>query len=184
MTRLSPPSHLKLPENVAIYFLTEEDGDDYQRLRLESLQHDADAFLSLYETETQFKPKLFANHLANAFHPPFFGFFGLFVDGMLVGYAQVADNYFEKQRHIANIYNVYISPTQRKKGYAKLLFEYIFDTLKQSQQVERLFLTCTATNTSAYRFYRKLGFQRIGIKKKAIKWEGKYDDEVEMVKVL
>jgi ribosomal protein S18 acetylase RimI-like enzyme len=175
---------IELPPSVAIRFLDRKDGAEYQRLRLESLQQNASAFLTLHDTEAQLKQELFTNHLVNSYHPPYFGFLGIFIDELLVGYAQVSDSVFEKQRHIADIYNVYISPTFRKRGLALLLFRFIFDLLKHSNHIERVFLTCTASNTSALNFYDKLGFERFGIRHNAIKWQGVYDDQIELVKVL
>jgi ribosomal protein S18 acetylase RimI-like enzyme len=175
---------IELPPSVTVRFLDRKDGAAYQTLRLESLQQNPNAFLTLHDTEAQLKQDLFTNHLVNSYHPPYFGFFGIFVDKRLVGYAQVSDSVFEKQRHIADIYNVYISPTFRKKGLALLLFQFIFDLLKQSNRIERIFLTCTASNTSALHFYDKLGFERFGIRQNAIKWQGVYDDQIELVKVL
>lgn len=171
------------PSNVEIHFLTEANAPAYQALRLESLKTNANAFLSLYETESQLKQSLFANHLRTALRPPFFGFLGVFVEGKLVGYIQIGDTYFEKQQHIATLYNLYISPTYRHKGLAHILFEFVFEFLKTAQ-FERIFLSYTGSNKEAQRLYKQLGFQRIGIKKQAIKWQGVYDDEIEMVKVL
>src|SRR5258708_8861386 len=103
-------STVVLPPKVKIYFLTEEDSAEYQRLRLESLQESPSAFLSLHENEVQLKEELFANHLQSNYHPPYFGFLGIFVDDQLVGNAQINESFFEKPQHISNIYTVYISP--------------------------------------------------------------------------
>lgn len=177
-------SNIQLPQDVSIFFLGSEDAPSYQKLRLNSLLKDAHAFLSLHKHEVQLRPELFAHHLHNSYHPPYFGYLGLFIQDQLIGYAQVTESSFEKERHIASIYNVYVSPEYRKRGLAQLLFQYIFDLLQQSKQIERIFLTCTASNKTAYRFYQKLGFRRYAVKTRAIKWNGVYDDEIEMVKVL
>jgi len=177
-------SHLILPTDISIYFLDKQDAPSYQQLRLESLRHHPQAFLSLYEAEAPLHQALFANHLSHAYHPPFFGFLGLFANKQLIGYLQLGESTFEKERHTASVYNLYISPKYRKQGLATLLFEYAFELLAQSHKIERIFLTCTASNKAAYRLYRQLGFQRYAVKKQAIKWQGMYDDEIEMVKVL
>ncbi len=175
---------ISLPPELQIRFLTQADTEAYRTLRLESLQLNSNAFLTLYENESKLKSELFGNHLENALRLPYFGYFGAFVNGKLVGYVQATSTMFEKQSHIVQIYNVYITPHYRRRGFAKLLFEYIFDRFRQSGHLEQVYLTCTANNKAALRFYQQLGFHRYGIKRKAIKWQGVYDDEIELVKVL
>jgi ribosomal protein S18 acetylase RimI-like enzyme len=173
-----------LPSHTYLRFLTEKDADAYQKLRLESLKLSPTAFLTTYDVESHLDKELFANHLQNAYHPPYFGFVGIFVHEKLVGYGQVYENTLVKQRHTTAIYNVYISPAYRQQGLATYLFEHIFDLLKNNGGIERLFLTCTASNTVACDFYEQLGFEQYGIKHQAIKWNDVYDDEIEWVKVL
>lgn len=177
-------SHFELPEGVFIRLLTAEDGFAYQDLRLHSLHNDTHAFLSTYQNELKLHEETFANHLDWAYHPPHFGYFGLFKHDKLIGYVQVAKTYLEKQEHIASMHNLYLLPHYRGQGLATLLFEYIFDLLKKSEKIERVFISCRAKNKPAMALYKKLGFKRYAVKAKAVKWDGEYDDEVEMVKVL
>jgi ribosomal protein S18 acetylase RimI-like enzyme len=171
-----------LPSSIRL--LAREDGPSYQRLRLESLQHNPGSFLSTFQTECQLHENSFSNHLDWAYHPPHFGYFGVFVEDVLAGYVQVAKTFLEKQEHIALINNLYISPQFRGHGLAEKLFKHIFDLLQTDERVERLYLTCAASNRPAQQLYRKLGFRRYGVKTRSIKWNGFYDDEVEMVAVL
>ncbi len=176
--------------NYTIRLLTREDGPIYQQLRLQSLQNDPEAFLSTFENEKKFHENVFSDHLDWAYHPPLYGYFGIFVKNnsgesdVLAGYVQVSKTYLDKQEHVAVLNNLYIAPQFRKKGFASILFRYVFDELKKSDKIERLFLTCSAKNDTALHFYDKMGFVRYGLKEKSIKWANQYDDEVEMVKVL
>lgn len=173
-----------------IRLLTRIDGPAYQGLRLQSLQTNPEAFLSIFDGEKTLHEDIFSNHLDQSYHPPFLGYYGIFVDDELAGYVQLSQNFLEKQEHIAFLNNLYISPKFRNQGLATQLFDHILAELRdvrsgnERAKIERLFLSCTASNKSAYRLYQKLGFRRYGVKVKAIKWQGKYDDEVEMVKVL
>jgi RimJ/RimL family protein N-acetyltransferase len=169
-----------------IRLLNREDAPEYQQLRLESLQENPSAFLSTFDNEAKLHEEVYADHLDASYHPPHLGYFGIFVgeEGKLIGYIQISKNYLEKQEHIVFANNLYISPTFRGKGYAKLLFEKVFEMLKNTEHVERVFLSCTATNRPAMSLYKNLGFRRFAVKARAIKWQDKYDDEVEMVKVL
>lgn len=167
-----------------IRLLTRQDAPAYQALRLQSLQQNPEAFLSTYESESQLHDQAFAEHLDWAYHPPCFGYFGIFIHDQLVGYLQAGKNFLEKQAHVAALYNLYISHQVRHHGLASRLMQTVLDRLQHEAQIERVYLSCTAKNPAAYRLYRRLGFQRIGIKAKAVKWQGVYDDEIEMVKLL
>jgi ribosomal protein S18 acetylase RimI-like enzyme len=173
-----------MPESIEIRLLTKEDGADYQQLRLESLQTNPDAFLSSYEAEEQLDESTFANHLEWAYHPPTFGYFGIFVGGKLAGYVQASKSFLDKEKHICSLNNVYISKEFRKQGLATKLLNYVTDLLKREAGIERVFLSCTGKNKPAHNLYRKLNFRRYAVRAKAIKWEDQYDDTVEMVKVL
>lgn len=169
---------------ISIRLLTREDGPTYQKLRLLSLKESPDAFLSTFDNEAKLHEKVFADHLDWAYHPPHLGYFGIFIHGELAGYVQVSKTYLDKQDHIVMMNNLYVDPKFRKKNLASQLFEHVFEVLKKSSAIERIFLSCTAHNTPALHFYKKLGFQRFGVRVKAIKWHGMYDDEVEMVKIV
>jgi RimJ/RimL family protein N-acetyltransferase len=168
----------------SIRLLTRDDAAEYQKLRLHSLEESPAAFLSTFDNETKLHEEVFADHLDMTYHPPHLGYFGIFVGERLAGYVQISKNYLEKQDHIVFANNLYISPDFRGQGLAVQLFEFVFLTLKNSEHIERIFLSCTARNRSAMRLYKKIGFRRYGVKVRAIKWQGQYDDEVEMVKVL
>ncbi|MBW7955875.1 GNAT family N-acetyltransferase [Patescibacteria group bacterium] len=167
-----------------IRLLTAQNGTEYQRLRLESLQVNPEAFLSSYDTESKLHDSAFVDHLDWAYHPPAYGYFGIFIEEQLVGYLQASKNYLEKQDHIASLHNLYISKAHRHQGLASQLIEHVTQLLREKAGVERVFLSCTAKNQVAYKLYRKHGFHRIGVKARAIKWNDQYDDEVEMVKLL
>ncbi len=169
---------------MTIRLLTRADGPLFQKLRLESLGDSPQAFMSTLEAENKLHEDQFGEHLDWAFHPPHFGYFGLFIEDQLVGYVQAGKTFLEKQNHVAQINNLYITPNFRGKGLAKQLVQYVLDQLRASEKVERVYLSCTATNKNAFRFYRGLGFQRYAVRAKAIKWQDKYDDEIELVKVL
>ncbi len=177
-------SEINLPEGVSIHLLTADDALAYQDLRLHSLRNDTHAFLSTYQNELKLHIDSFANHLDWAYHPPYYGYFGLFKQEKLIGYVQVAKTHLEKQDHIASLHNLYLLPHHRGQGLATLLFEYVFDLLKKGEKVERVFISCRAKNKPAMALYKKLGFKRYAVKARSIKWDGEYDDEVEMVKIL
>jgi len=173
-----------MSESLLIRPLTREDGATYQSLRLESLQMNPEAFLSTYEAEIKLTNDAFTDHLGWSYSPPLFGYYGIFVDDELAGYVQLSKNYLEKQQHTMSLNNLYIAVTHRRKGFAQRLVTYVLKRAQVLGKIERVFLSCTAQNKTAYQFYKKLGFQGYSVKVKAIKWNQQYDDEVEMVMAL
>src|SRR6185369_7891221 len=110
---------------IEIRLLTRDDGPAYQKLRLQSLQENPEAFLSTYENESKLHEKTFSDHLDWAYHPPHHGYFGVFVDGELAGYVQISKTYLDKQAHVVMMNNLYIAPKWRKMGLATRLFDHI-----------------------------------------------------------
>jgi RimJ/RimL family protein N-acetyltransferase len=172
------------PSRLDIRLLIRDDGADYQALRLESLQINPEAFLSTFEAEEKLHESAFEDHLDWAYHPPAFGYFGIFVDEKLVGYVQASKNYLEKQKHITSLNNLYISKDFRKQGLATILINFVLQMLQGHEGIQSAFLSCTAKNRQAYQLYKKLGFQRFAVRRDAILFNGEYDDEIEMVKFL
>lgn len=174
---------------MTIRLLTSADAPAYQLLRLQALQTDPQAFLSTFETESIKHDKDFAWEVENFYHPPLYGYYGVFDlisdQEKLIAFVQLGSSYLVKQKHIGFIYNLYIHPDYRHQTVGPQLFIHVFQAIqKYEPQIERLFLSCNATNKPAINFYKKIGFKRCGIKPKSVKWNGVYDDEVEMVKIL
>jgi ribosomal protein S18 acetylase RimI-like enzyme len=167
-----------------IRLLTGQDGPDYQILRLRALQTNPDAFLSTYDSESNKHEISFSNELDYAYSPPYFGYYGCFEGERLIGFCLVTQSYLNKQDHVAFLYNLYVDPEFRKQKVGTQLVAHVINQLAQHEHIERLFLSCTAKNKIAVNFYKKTGFQRCGIRPRSVKWNGDYDDEIEMVKIL
>ncbi len=167
-----------------IRLLTREDAAEYHVLRLKSLHSAPEAFLSDYKTEAQYHTEVYANHLDWAYHPPYLGYYGIFVKGVLAGYVQISKSMLEKQDHIVFINNLYIDGQYRHQGLASQLLNHVFGLLRQANVAERALVSCTAKNKAACKFYVKNGFRRFAVQAKVVKWQGHYDDAIEFVKVL
>lgn len=64
----------------------------------------------------------------------------------------------------ADLCNMAVAPSQRRKGIAKRLLQEIF-SLAEKRQVERILLEVRESNLGAIALYRESGFQQIGIRK-------------------
>lgn len=171
---------------MTIRLLTAQDGSAFQTLRVKALQTDPDAFLATFEQESQRHEHVFAQELDLCYAPPSFGYYGLFSDddaesNQLVGFCQVMRSVMPKQTHLATIYNLYLDPSVRGRGQAIFLLTHIIEELRKITDLEQVFISCLAKNRAAYQLYQKLGFKRCGIKPHSSKWQGQYDDEIELV---
>ena len=82
------------------------------------------------------------------------------------------------------MYNLYVDPEYRGQGLATKVFEFLLKETQEKTNVERIFLSCNRKNIPAQKLYKKLGFTEYGVKEKSVKYNGKYDDEVELVKEI
>jgi len=168
-----------MPDEAQIQLLTAQDGSLYRDLRLRALQTDPQVFLATFEEESQ-KPLLaFQHDLEFAISSPIWGYYGIFHQQQLVGFCQISHTAFSKHAHLAHLYNLYIAPEFRRQGYGHHLITYVIEKLI-SHQVELLVITHLGNNTRAHQFYESLGFQDCGRLPNSIKWQGQYDDEVQM----
>jgi ribosomal protein S18 acetylase RimI-like enzyme len=165
--------------------LTAQDGPTFQIKRIESLQQNPDAYLTVLEQEQNRHEADFAQELESNYHPPTFGYYGAFTDDSdhpeLAGYCLITSSWLPKQKHIAMMYNLYVSPQFRHQHVASHLMKYITEQLAAHEHVDRLFITCAASNKPALRFYAKHGFRRCGRRPGSIKWQGQVDDELEFM---
>ncbi len=81
------------------------------------------------------------------------------IEGVMVGYAIL--NYLEKEGHLMNLAVV---PEYQKRGIGSVLLTRLMKVAKQNG-VRRIILEVRPSNLSARRFYRKFGFQEIGVRK-------------------
>lgn len=64
----------------------------------------------------------------------------------------------------AEIINLVVDNTQRKKGYGKMLLQYVLDDAKQ-KQLKQIFLEVRESNKAALALYQKKGFTPVGVRK-------------------
>lgn len=81
-------------------------------------------------------------------------------DGKAVGYMGMWA--LSGEGHITN---VAISPSYRRKGYAKALIEH-FTEIAKEENLEFMTLEVRASNTPAIKLYESFGFVQVGVRKK------------------
>jgi len=148
----------------------------YRDIRLEALQRNPEAFGSTFERENAQPMSWFEGSLGRA------AIFGAFLDGTLSGMAGYVAEESSKQAHKAQLWGMYVRAAARNTGLGKRLVAAVLDHARG--RVEMVELTVVSENESARRLYRALGFVEYGYEKRALKYDGRYYDEVLMVKFL
>jgi RimJ/RimL family protein N-acetyltransferase len=80
------------------------------------------------------------------------------------------------------LWTMYVRSAARKSGIGKILVAAVLDHARG--RVEMVQLTVVSENEAARRLYEAMGFVEYGFEKRAHKHQGRYYDEVLMVKFL
>jgi ribosomal protein S18 acetylase RimI-like enzyme len=148
----------------------------YREIRLEALKQNPEAFGSTFERESDKPPSWFEAAVSQR------DIFGAFLQGTLAGIAGYAAQESPKHAHKGVLWGMYVRPAARNSGLGKRLVEAVLDHARE--RVEALQLTVVSENEAARRLYGSLGFVEYGFEKRALKQDGRYYDEVLMVKFL
>jgi len=108
--------------------------------------------------------------------------FGAFDGSELVGIAGLLIGKGQKEAHKGRLVGMYVRPSTRKAGVGRRLVETMVESARH--HVELIQLAVVSDNEQARRLYARLGFVEYGLERKALKQDGRYDDEVLMAKNL
>ena len=144
----------------------------YREIRLDALQKNPEAFGSTFEKESAQPLSWFEAAIGRA---------DIF-DGRLMGIAGFAAQEGAKHAHKGLLWAMYVRSAARKSGLGKILVAAVLDHARGC--VEMVQLTVVSENEAARRLYEAMGFVAYGHEKRALKHDGRYYDEVLMVKFL
>ncbi|KUP08162.1 hypothetical protein Q73_07315 [Bacillus coahuilensis m2-6] len=164
-----------------ILLLNDSHATLYDKLRLEALQDSPTAFATDYEEYVNRKDRI--QRVKNNLMKDSAFTVGAFQDDQLVGVATMVIHEQSKLKHKAEIYAVYVSPTQRGRSIGYHLLQKLMKVAK-TKNIEQLLLTVEANNQKAICLYQRAGFKQIGIEKNAMKINDIYYDEAYMQKML
>jgi L-amino acid N-acyltransferase YncA len=99
-------------------------------------------------------------------------------DGVITGFQNLEPfaTYTDAFAHVG-IMGTYVDPSGHRQGTGRLLFEATRLAAKD-KGYEKFFEFVRADNVGALAFYKRLGFEVIGVAKRHAKIEGRYIDEV------
>lgn len=98
--------------------------------------------------------------------------------GSVVGWCDVERHGREGFRHAGRL-GIGMLPQARGRGLGRRLMTAAMDAAR-ARGMERIELEVFASNTRAVALYASLGFRREGLKRRARKLDGEYDDDVLM----
>ncbi len=159
-----------------IRLLTPDEAALYRDIRLEGLQRDPDAFASTFERENAMPLSWFAERIAKG------NVLGAFARGELLGVAGYWPQEGEKERHKATLWGMYVRSSARGAGLGERLIEAVVE--HTAGRIEQLQLGVATGNSAALRLYIRTGFSEYGREMKALKHDGRYIDEILMVRFL
>jgi RimJ/RimL family protein N-acetyltransferase len=168
-----------MPAPLLIRVLREDDAAVFRELRLRALREDPIPFLASYEAEAVLTVQDVASKLrAGAVGTDVLG---AFREGVLIGTLGFYRHGPIKARHRASLWGMYVAPEERRQGIGKALILEAISRLREIADVEQVELTVVAGEHPARRLYLTLGFEVQGTLRRAMKTEGTYFDEEELV---
>ena len=162
-----------------IRILEESDAHLYQKVRLDALKMNPDAFGSTYEREVGYSLEMVKERIKPIRNKYTVGAFDK--RKSLIGIVTFVREDNLKTRHKGNVYGMYIAPGNRGQGLGKLLMNELISRAKNSDGLEQINLTVVSDNHYAKKLYTSLGFEVYGIERNALKFNGRYYDEDLMV---
>jgi RimJ/RimL family protein N-acetyltransferase len=168
---------------IKIRACAQTDATAFRELRLEALRSHPEAFGADYTSNQQAPPSFWSERLSQNINSD--GqciFFAETADGLL-GMAGIRRGDSPKTRHEGLIWGVYVRPSARGQQLAGRLIDACVDWAVQ-QQVHLIKLAVVTSNSAAIRCYVRSGFTVYGVDPQTICWEGRFYDELLMVKRL
>ena len=156
--------------------LRPDEPELYRDIRLEALRLHPEAFGAAYEDELARPLEFFAQRLAGN------TIFGGFGDGVILGTAGFMPEMGAKRAHKSHLWGMYVRTEARGTGLARLLVEAVLAYARE--RAELIQLSVVSTNEIAHRLYAAAGFTPFGLEVHSLKVNGRYVDEVHMVKML
>lgn len=136
---------------MSIERLTHAHLEPYKQLRLLGLKTDPEAFHLTYQKALEMEDGFFARELGADLPSPY-GFYGFFLDGILIGMISLQP--IDKSK--AQLYTFYVKPAMRGQGYGKQLLQHVIKNATDSH-LESVCLDVTI-GSQAIRMYQSLGF--------------------------
>ncbi len=98
----------------------------------------------------------------------------------IAGQCEITDPEWDAAAHHVGILGIIIREDFRGLGLGEILIDYAIRESKKLKNKTKIILSCFSTNKIALSLYKKLGFEKIGIRKKQFYMNEQFYDEVLM----
>ena len=167
--------------NLSIRTLTEDDAEDFRRLRLRALKEHPEAFGSSYEKESALPLEEVAGRLRRTSESPDDFALGAYRQSEMVGMVGFFRQRNDKERHKGSIWGMYVPAEGQGKGVGRALLTQAIERARLLTGLEQVGLAVVARNKRARSLYVSLGFETYGVEPNALFVDGEYLDEELMV---
>jgi ribosomal protein S18 acetylase RimI-like enzyme len=169
--------------NIQLKILNSHDAEKYRALRLYSLTESPYAFSESYEDEQLRSMAEIEHEIALQGNPQEQFVLGAFVVDDLIGCVSFLRDARTKARHKAFLRAMFVHPTYRMRGIAKMLIEEVIAAATKMDGLEYIHLWVLHHGaTSASQFYRRIGFVGQGaLVRNDLKINGQYVDAEYMI---
>jgi ribosomal protein S18 acetylase RimI-like enzyme len=145
---------------------------------LEALEAHPAAFAASAEDESVLAVEDFAKRLSGKESMVF----GVLAGDDLAAVATFVPQSLRKRRHVAMIWGMYVRPQFEGTGMGKALMRHVLQFAEN--QVDQVELYVNVTNERARGLYVRLGFERYGVMRRALRVDGTDHDADMLVKVF
>jgi RimJ/RimL family protein N-acetyltransferase len=162
--------------NFVIRRLVPSDAEQVREARLEGLKLHPDAFSRDYEQDLALTIEDWRQRLGAR------AWFGGFEGDLLLGIAAFGPGDSSKTKHMGHLGGMYVREKARGTGMAEAIIRTLLD--HAGKEVEQVQLTVNADNARAFKLYQRCGFREVGRIPRTLLVDGKYYDEITMVRAV
>lgn len=171
--------------DIRAFTFTEDDAEDFQRLRLRALKEHPDAFGSSYEAESAQSLETMAAKMRRTAESPNAFTLGAYRDGELIGMVGFyRDTLSAKVRHKGHVWGMYVAAERQGEGVGRRLMQELLARAARIDGLEQVHLDVVTRNEAARGLYASLGFETYGVEPNALIVDGERLDEAHMVYFL
>lgn len=150
---------------------------EFMRIRLESLQHDPQAFGKSFEEESQLSDEEWQKKFSRNFGDTVSEFLSVAKDvGRYIGIIAA----WKKDSHTAVLKAVYVCPKYRGLGISEKMLQQTIENIKTDGEITKIELTVNTKQDAAIALYRKFNFVLVETRTNQKLGDGKFYDEYVM----